>query len=57
MKITKITTIVVNMPMIIEGAVVPKHGGKPRTATATASSTACSNFVCALSEPDYSPVL
>ena len=27
MKITKLATIVVNMPMIIEGAVVPKQGG------------------------------
>ena len=31
MKITKIETIVVSMPMIIEGSVMPKQGGKPRT--------------------------
>ena len=31
MKITKVETIVVNMPMIIEGSVVPKQGGRPRT--------------------------
>jgi L-alanine-DL-glutamate epimerase-like enolase superfamily enzyme len=35
MKITKIETIVVNMPMIIEGAVVPKQGGRPRTSMDT----------------------
>jgi L-alanine-DL-glutamate epimerase-like enolase superfamily enzyme len=31
MKITKVETIVVNMPMVIEGTVVPKQGGRPRT--------------------------
>jgi L-alanine-DL-glutamate epimerase-like enolase superfamily enzyme len=31
MKITKVETIVLNLPMIIEGAVVPKQGGRPRT--------------------------
>jgi L-alanine-DL-glutamate epimerase-like enolase superfamily enzyme len=31
MKITKVETIVVNMPMIIEGSVTPKQGGRPRT--------------------------
>ena len=31
MKITKVETVVVNMPMIIEGSVVPKQGGRPRT--------------------------
>ena len=31
MKITKVETIVVNMPMIIEGSVLPKQGGRPRT--------------------------
>ncbi len=35
MKITKIETMVVNMPMIIEGAVVPKQGGRPRTSMDT----------------------
>jgi len=35
MKITKVETIVVNMPMIIEGKVVPKQGGKPRTSMDT----------------------
>ena len=35
MKITKIETIVVNMPMIIEGAVVPKQGGRARTSMDT----------------------
>lgn len=31
MKITKVETIVISMPMVIEGAVVPKQGGRPRT--------------------------
>ncbi len=31
MKITKVETIVLNLPMIIEGSVVPKQGGRPRT--------------------------
>ena len=31
MKITKVETIVLNLPMIIEGPVVPKQGGRPRT--------------------------
>jgi len=31
MRITKVETIVVNMPMIIEGSVIPKQGGRPRT--------------------------
>jgi L-alanine-DL-glutamate epimerase-like enolase superfamily enzyme len=31
MKITKVETTVLNLPMIIEGAVVPKQGGRPRT--------------------------
>ncbi|MBI3915714.1 MAG: mandelate racemase/muconate lactonizing enzyme family protein [Betaproteobacteria bacterium] len=35
MKITKVETIVVNMPMIIEGAVMPKQGGRPRTSMDT----------------------
>jgi D-galactarolactone cycloisomerase len=35
MKITKVETIVVTMPMIIEGAVVPTQGGKPRTSMDT----------------------
>ena len=35
MKITKVETIVVNMPMIIEGSVVPQQGGKPRTSMDT----------------------
>ena len=34
MKITKVETIVVTMPMIIEGSVMPKQGGKPRTVDA-----------------------
>jgi L-alanine-DL-glutamate epimerase-like enolase superfamily enzyme len=34
-KITKVETIVVNMPMIIEGSVVPKQGGRPRTSMDT----------------------
>ena len=34
-KITKVETIVVNMPMIIEGAVMPKQGGRPRTSMDT----------------------
>jgi D-galactarolactone cycloisomerase len=35
MKITKVETIVVNMPMIIEGTVVPKASGAPRTSMDT----------------------
>jgi len=35
MKITKVETIVISMPMIIEGSVVPKQGGKPRTSMDT----------------------
>src|SRR3972149_12167973 len=35
MKITKVETIVVNMPMLIEGAVVPKASGAPRTSMDT----------------------
>ncbi len=35
MKITKIETIVTNMPMLIEGSVMPKQGGKPRTSMDT----------------------
>jgi len=35
MKITKVETIVVNTPMIIEGGVVPTQGGKPRTSIDT----------------------
>ena len=35
MKITKVETIVVNMPMLIEGKVMPKQGGIPRTSMDT----------------------
>jgi L-alanine-DL-glutamate epimerase-like enolase superfamily enzyme len=35
MKITKVETIVVNMPMIIEGSVIPQQGGRPRTSMDT----------------------
>src|ERR1700693_1746722 len=35
MKITRVETIVVTMPMIIEGTVVPTQGGKPRTSMDT----------------------
>jgi L-alanine-DL-glutamate epimerase-like enolase superfamily enzyme len=35
MKITRVETIVVNMPMIIEGAVVPRQAGRPRTSMDT----------------------
>ena len=31
MKITKVETIVLNLPMVIEGSVVPQQGGRPRT--------------------------
>ncbi|MCC7486454.1 MAG: hypothetical protein IT529_15885 [Burkholderiales bacterium] len=31
MKITTVETIVVNMPMLIEGPVLPQQGGRPRT--------------------------
>ncbi len=33
MKITNVETIVLNMPMIIRGTVVPKPMGVPRTST------------------------
>jgi D-galactarolactone cycloisomerase len=35
MRITKVETIVVNMPMIIEGPVLPQQGGRPRTSMDT----------------------
>ncbi len=35
MKITKVETIVINMPMIIAGAVVPRQGGAARTSMDT----------------------
>ena len=35
MKITKIETIVINMPMLIEGAVLPQQAGRPRTSMDT----------------------
>ena len=35
MKITKVETIVINMPMLIEGSVMPKQGGKARTSMDT----------------------
>ncbi len=35
MKITKVETIVINMPMLIEGTVMPKQGGRPRTSMDT----------------------
>src|SRR5512135_1168460 len=35
MKITRVETIVVNMPMIIEGDAIPMQGGKPRTSIDT----------------------
>lgn len=35
MKITRIETIVLNMPMIIEGSVLPQQGGRPRTSMDT----------------------
>jgi D-galactarolactone cycloisomerase len=35
MKITKVETMVINMPMVIEGSVVPSQGGKPRTSMDT----------------------
>ncbi|MBI3043775.1 MAG: mandelate racemase/muconate lactonizing enzyme family protein [Betaproteobacteria bacterium] len=35
MKITKVETLVVNMPMLIEGPVMPKQGGRPRTSMDT----------------------
>src|SRR5688500_20281857 len=35
MKITKIETLVINMPMIIEGSVLPKQGGRARTSMDT----------------------
>ena len=31
MKITKVETIVVNLPMVIEGSVMPQQAGRPRT--------------------------
>jgi L-alanine-DL-glutamate epimerase-like enolase superfamily enzyme len=35
MKITKVETIVVNMPMLIEGPVLPQQAGRPRTSMDT----------------------
>ena len=35
MKITKIETIVISMPMVIEGSVMPKQGGVARTSMDT----------------------
>jgi hypothetical protein len=35
MRITKVETIVVNMPMSIEGPVLPHQGGRPRTSMDT----------------------
>jgi L-alanine-DL-glutamate epimerase-like enolase superfamily enzyme len=35
MKITKVEAIVVNMPMVIEGVVLPQQGGRPRTSMDT----------------------
>ena len=35
MKITKVETIVINMPMLIEGSVLPKQGGRARTSMDT----------------------
>ena len=35
MKITKVETIVVNMPMVIEGSVLPMQGGRARTSMDT----------------------
>ena len=35
MKITRIESIVINMPMLIEGSVMPKQGGRPRTSMDT----------------------
>lgn len=35
MKITKVETIVINMPMTIEGSVLPQQGGRPRTSMDT----------------------
>ena len=35
MKITKIETIVINMPMVIEGSVMPQQGGRARTSMDT----------------------
>jgi D-galactarolactone cycloisomerase len=35
MKITKIETIVINMPMVIEGSVMPMQGGRARTSMDT----------------------
>ena len=35
MKITKVETVVINMPMLIEGSVVPQQGGKARTSMDT----------------------
>ena len=35
MKITKVETMVVNMPMVIEGPVIPQQGGRPRTSMDT----------------------
>src|SRR5262245_58590493 len=35
MKITKVETIVITMPMLIEGSVLPQQGGRPRTSMDT----------------------
>src|SRR5262245_33164408 len=35
MKITNVETIVLNMPMVIEGPVLPQQGGRPRTSMDT----------------------
>ncbi len=35
MKITKVETLVINMPMLIEGTVMPKQGGRARTSMDT----------------------
>ena len=35
MKITRVETIVINMPMLIEGSVVPQQGGRARTSMDT----------------------
>ena len=35
MRITQVETIVVSMPMVIEGSVLPQQGGRPRTSMDT----------------------
>ena len=35
MRITQVETIVVNMPMVIEGPVLPQQGGRARTSMDT----------------------